>query len=169
MESHGTGKINLKLLHHLGKGVILEDGVLIFHPENISISDNVYVGHNTILKAYYKNKLIIGEGTWVGQQCFFHSAGGINIGKNVGIGPGVKIITSSHMDSTPNEPILHQSLKFTPVTIEDNSDLGINSVIMPGVTIKKGTQVGAGAVVTKSFPEYSVIAGVPARLIRVRK
>lgn len=169
MESHGTGKVNLKLLHHLGKGVVLEDGVLIFHPENISILDNVYVGHNTILKAYYKNKLIIGEGTWIGQQCFFHSAGGINIGKNVGIGPGVKIMTSSHVDSNPNEPILHQSLKFAPVTIEDNSDLGINSVIMPGVTIKKGTQVGAGAVVTKSFPEYSVIAGVPARLIRTRK
>ena len=70
MESHGTGKINLKSLHHLGKGVTLEAGVLIFHPENISILDNVYVGHNTILKAYYKNKLIIGEGTWIGQQCF---------------------------------------------------------------------------------------------------
>ena len=40
---------------------------------------------------------------------------------------------------------------------------------MPGVTIKKGTQVGAGAVVTKDFPEYSVIAGVPAKLIRIRK
>ena len=169
MESHGTGKISLKLLHHLGEGVTLENGVLIFHPENISILDNVYVGHNTILKAYYKNKLVIGEGTWIGQQCFFHSAGGINIGKNVGIGPGVKIATSSHTDSNPNEPILHQPLKFAPVTIEDNSDLGINSVIMPGVTIKKGTQVGAGAVVTKSFPEYSVIAGVPARLIRIRK
>lgn len=169
MKSHGTGEINLKLLYYLGQNVILESGVLIFHPENISLSDGVYVGHNTILKAYYKNKLIIGKGTWIGQQCFFHSAGGINIGRNVGIGPGVKILTSSHIDVNPNKPILHQQLKFAPVVIEDDSDLGINSVIMPGVIIKKGTQVGAGAVVTKSFPKYSVIAGVPARVIKMRK
>lgn len=169
MGSHGTGKVNLKSLHHLGKNVTLEEGVLIFHPENISILDNVYIGHNTILKAYYKNQLVIGEGTWIGQQCFFHSAGGIIIGKNIGIGPGVKIITSFHIDSNLNEPILHQQLKFAPVIIEDNSDLGTNSVIMPGVTIKRGTQVGAGAVVTKSFPEYSVIAGVPAKIIKTRK
>lgn len=169
MESHGKGKLNKKLIKNLGKNVVLEEGVLIFHPESISIADDVYIGHNTILKAYYKNKMVIEEGTWIGPQCFFHSAGGIQIGKNVGIGPGVKIITSTHKDTNLSKPILHEELEFKPVIIEDNVDLGINSVIMPGVTIKKGTQVGAGAVVTKDFPEYSVIAGVPAKLIRIRK
>ena len=113
--------------------------------------------------------MIIEEGTWIGQQCFFHSAGGIKIGKNIGIGPGVKILTSYHKDTNIKKPILHEELEFKPVVIEDDADLGVNSVIMPGVTIKKGTQVGAGAVVTKDFPEYSVIAGVPAKLIRIRK
>tara|TARA_R100000900_G_scaffold139603_1_gene119322 strand:- start:24 stop:551 length:528 start_codon:yes stop_codon:yes gene_type:complete len=175
MESHGNGRLNEKgfynkdSLKRLGEKTILEDGVLLFHPENISIHDNVYIGHNTILKGYYKNEMIIEEGTWIGQQCFFHSAGGIKIGKNIGIGPGVKILTSHHKDTNINQPILHEELEFKPVIIEDDSDLGVNSVIMPGVTIKKGTQVGAGAVVTKDFPEYSVIAGVPARLIRIRK
>jgi len=175
MESHGNGKINDKgffnsdSLKILGEKTVLEEGVLLFHPENISIHDNVYIGHNTILKGYYKNEMVIGEGTWIGQQCFFHSAGGIQIGKNIGIGPGVKILTSYHKDTDVSIPILHEKLKFRPVIIEDNADLGVNSIIMPGVTIRKGTQVGAGAVVTKDFPEYSVIAGVPAKLIRIRK
>ena len=172
MESHGIGKLKEDGYQHLkklGSETVLEEGVLLFHPENISIYDNVYIGHNTILKGYYKNELIIGEGTWIGQQCFFHSAGGIKIGKNVGIGPGVKILTSYHKDTDTTIPILHEELEFKPVIIEDDADLGVNSVIMPGVTIKKGTQVGAGAVVTKDFPEYSIIAGVPAKLIRMRK
>jgi len=175
MESHGNGKLNEKgffnveSLKKLGSETILEDGVLLFHPENISIHNNVYIGHNTILKGYHKNELVIGEGTWIGQQCFFHSAGGIKIGKNIGIGPGVKILTSYHKDTNRNKPILHEEIEFKPVVIEDDADLGVNSVIMPGVTIKKGTQVGAGAVVTKDFPEYSIIAGVPAKLIRMRK
>ena len=175
MESHGNGKLNGKgffnteSLKELGEKTVLKDGVLLFHPENISIGPNVYIGHNTILKGYYKNEMVIEEGTWIGQQCFFHSAGGIRIGKNIGIGPGVKILTSHHKDTNIHIPILHEELEFKPVVIEDDSDLGVNSVIMPGVTIKKGTQVGAGAVVTKNFPEYSIIAGVPAKLIRIRK
>jgi len=175
MESHGNGKLNergffnTELLKKLGSETVLEEGVLLFHPENISIHKNVYIGHNTILKGYHKNEMVIGEGTWIGQQCFFHSAGGIRIGKNIGIGPGVKILTSYHKDTNRNKPILHEEIEFKPVVIEDDADLGVNSVIMPGVTIKKGTQVGAGAVVTKDFPEYSIIAGVPAKLIRMRK
>ena len=178
MESHGNGKLdikgsvitdNIESLKILGKKTVLEEGVLLFHPENISIHNNGYFGHNTILKGYYKNEMIIGEGTWIGPQCFFHSAGGIKIGKNIGIGPGVNILTSYHKDTNIKKPILHEELELKPVIIEDDSDLGVNSVIMPGVTIKRGTQVGAGAVVTKDFPEYSVIAGVPAKLIRIRK
>ena len=175
MESHGNGKLNerglsnTELLKKLGNETVIEDGVLLFHPENISIHDNVYIGHNTILKGYHKNEMVIGEGTWIGQQCFFHSAGGIKIGKNIGIGPGVKILTSYHKDTNTTIPILHEEIEFKPVIIEDDSDLGVNSVIMPGITVRRRTQVGAGAVVTKDFPEYSIIAGVPAKLIRMRK
>tara|TARA_R110000803_G_scaffold210076_3_gene280974 strand:- start:1254 stop:1763 length:510 start_codon:yes stop_codon:yes gene_type:complete len=168
MESHGTGIVNISELGGFGNNSVIEGGVKIFHPENIQIGNNVYVGHDTILKGYYKNTMSIGDGTWIGQQCFFHSAGGITIGSNVGVGPGVKIMTSAHKDTNKEIPILHEELVFSCVIIEDDSDLGINSIILPGVTIKKGTQVGAGSVVTKTFPEYSVIAGVPAKLIRKR-
>jgi len=167
-QSHGTGEFHLTDFCALGEGVVFEPGVLVFHPENIEIGKYVYIGHYTILKGYYKNKMVIGEGTWICQQCFFHRAGGLLIGKNVGIGPGVKIITSFHEEEGLNKPILHSRLAFAPVTIEDDCDIGVGVIILPGVTIAPGTQVGAGAVVDKDLPPYAVAAGVPARVIRTR-
>ncbi len=167
--THGTGDFELSQFAKLGQNVIFETGVLVFHPENIEIQNDVYVGHYTILKGYYKNKMIIGEGTWIGQQCFFHSAGGIEIGSHVGIGPGVKILTSSHTLDNIDSPILHNPVEFAPVRICDNSDIGVNAIILPGVTIGIGVQVGAGAVVTQSVEDYAVVAGVPARVLYYRK
>ncbi len=168
-KTHGDGKFKLEQFAKLGQDVIFESGILVFHPENIELGDNVYIGHNAILKGYHKNKLIIGTGTWVGQQCFFHSAGGLTIGKNVGIGPAVKIITSFHEEDGRNVPILHSKIKFTPVAIEDDADIGVGAIILPGVTIGQGAQVGAGAVVTKNVEPFSVVAGVPAQKLRMRE
>jgi len=167
--THGTGDFELSQFAKLGQNVIFETGVLVFHPENIEIQNDVYIGHYTILKGYYKNKMIIGEGTWIGQQCFFHSAGGIEIGSHVGIGPGVKILTSSHTLDNIDSPILHNPVEFAPVRICDNSDIGVNAIILPGVTIGIGAQVGAGAVVTQSVEDYAVVAGVPAKVLYYRK
>ena len=103
-----------------------------------------------------------------GSECFFHSAGDIIIGKNVGIGPGVKIITSAHADEGVQKPILHSRVEFAAVEIEDNSDIGIGAILLPGIVIGEGAQVGAGAVVTQDVPRYAVVTGVPARLLRMR-
>ncbi len=168
MKSHGTGEFSPEQFAHLGQGVVFETGVLVFHPENIEIGDNVYVGHYTILKGYYKNKMCIGSGTWIGQQCFFHSAGGLTIGRNVGIGPGVKIITSMHDLSDRDRPILHSPINFAPVIIEDGADIGVGAILLPGVTVGRGAQVAAGAVVTSDVPPYAIVGGVPARLLRMR-
>jgi acetyltransferase-like isoleucine patch superfamily enzyme len=167
-KSHGTGQFELKHFRHLGKDVVFEPGVLVFHPENIEVHDRVYVGHYAILKGYYKNQMVIGAGTWIGQQCFFHSAGGLTIGQNVGLGPGVKIITSFHADEGIEIPILHSRVEFAPVIIEDDADIGVGATIMPGVTIGKGVQVGAGAVVTQTLPPYTIAVGIPARVLRTR-
>ncbi|HPK04460.1 MAG TPA: acyltransferase [Bacteroidales bacterium] len=168
-KSHGDGSFAKNQFKKIGENVIFENGVMVFHPENISLGNNIYIGHQTILKAYYKNEFIIGDGTWIGQQCFFHSAGGINIGKNVGIGPGVKIITSMHDEEGINIPILHSKLVFKKVIIDDDADIGTGAVILPGVHIGKGVQIGAGAVVTSDVPDYHVVAGVPAKTIKIRK
>ncbi len=166
--THGTGLIDISKFRTIGRNVVIENGVLVFHPENIELGDGVYIGHQTILKGYYKGIMRIGDNTWVGQQCFFHSAGDIIIGKNIGIGPGVKIITSYHDEESREKPIVHSKISFKPVIIEDDADIGIGAIILPGVTIGKGAQVGAGAVVTCNVRSYEVVAGVPAKVLRVR-
>jgi len=166
--SHGTGRFEPSQFSRLGKGVIFENGVLVFHPENIEIGDDVYVGHQTILKGYFKSALRIGSGTWIGQQCFLHSAGGIEIGNEVGIRPGVRVITSQHSMLNGTTSIISNPLEFSPISIGDGSDIGINATVLPGVSIGRGVQIGAGAVVTEDIPDYSVAVGIPARVIRRR-
>lgn len=166
--SHGSGRFQRSQFARIGQNVVLEAGVLVFHPENVEMGDGVYVGHGTILKGYYRGRMVIGDGTWIGQQCFFHSAGDLSIGRNVGIGPGVKIITSSHAEEGVAKPILHSRLELSPVVVEDDADLGVGSVILPGVRVGRGAQIGAGAVVASDAPDYAVMAGVPARVIRMR-
>jgi acetyltransferase-like isoleucine patch superfamily enzyme len=169
MKSHGTGAFSPADLGRVGRDVVFEPGVLIFHPQNVEIDDDVYIGHYTILKAYHVNRLVIGAGTWIGQQCFLHSAGGLSIGRNVGIGPGVKIVTSSHRLDETDRPILHSTIDFAAVTIEDGCDVGVGAILLPGVRIGVGAQVAAGAVVAGDVDDYSVVGGVPARLIRRRR
>lgn len=168
-KSHGSGEIDRSKFGKLGNNVIFETGVLVFHPENIQIAENVYIGHNTILKGYYQNKMIIGHNTWIGQNCFFHSAGGIEIGAAVGIGPLVKILTSAHQETDINKPVLFEPLSFKKVILKDGCDIGVGTVILPGVTIGEGTIIGAGAVVTEDIPDYAVAVGSPAKVIRKRQ
>jgi acetyltransferase-like isoleucine patch superfamily enzyme len=168
MKSHGDGRFTLSQLARLGRGVVFEDGVLVFHPENVEIGDDVYVGHGTMLKGYHRNRMVIGSGTWIGQQCFFHAAGGIVIEDHVGIGPGVRILTSSHRLDDVEQPILHAPLDFAPVHVERDGDIGVGAILLPGVRLGRGAQVAAGAVVAHDVPPYAIVAGVPAKVVRMR-
>ncbi|HID05806.1 MAG TPA: acyltransferase [Armatimonadetes bacterium] len=166
--SHGTGEFKPDDFRRLGENVIFEQGVLVFHPENIEIGSNVYIGHYTILKGYYKNLMVIGDHTWIGQQCFLHSAGGLRIGRTVGIGPKVTILTSQHRPVERDIPVHFSPLEFAEVVLEDGRDIGAGAIILPGVRVGEGAVVGAGAVVVRDVPPYQVWAGVPARKIGER-
>jgi acetyltransferase-like isoleucine patch superfamily enzyme len=166
--SHGTGRFQPSDLRSIGANVVFEEGVLVFHPEKVSIGDNVYVGHGTILKGYHQNEMVIGSNTWIGQRCFFHSAGGIYIGDSVGIGPGVNILTSSHRDDETDVPVIHQELTFACVRVGAGSDIGVGAILLPGVVIGEGAVVGAGSVVTRDVSRFCVVAGNPARVLRSR-
>ncbi len=169
-KSHGSGKFKKKDFAKIGQNVIFEPGALVFYPENMEIGSNVYIGHHTVLNGYFKNKMIIGDNVWIGRNCFLHSAGGLAIGSKVGIAPGVEIISAAHdLKRDDLGPIIDLPIKFRPVKIEDKSDIGVGAIILPGVTIAEGTQVGAGAVVTKDTDRYTIVAGVPARKIGVRQ
>ncbi len=166
--SHGTGHFDRAALKRCPASVVIEPGALVFHPENVSLDDDVYVGHYAILKGYYKNELVVGRGSWIGQAAFLHAAGGIRVGSDVGIGPHVCVLTSTHAEPGRELPIMAGALEFAPVVLDDGCDLGVGAVILPGVTVGKGAQVGAGAVVTRDVPAYAVVAGNPARVLRSR-
>ena len=166
--SHGTGAIDRALLKACGEGVVIEPGALIFHPENVSIGARVYVGHYAILKGYFRNQLAIGEGSWIGQAAFLHAAGGIAIGRAVGIGPHACVLTSVHGAAPRGVPIMEGAIEAAPVVLGDGCDLGVGAIVLPGVTVGEGAQVGAGAVVTRDVPPFSIVAGNPARVIGER-
>ena len=166
--SHGSGEIDGSQFSALGDNVIFEPGSMVFHPENIALGNNIYVGHYAILKGYYKNRMVVGDNVWIGQHCLLHSAGGLMIGNNVGIGPGVTITTARHIERGRNQPILFAELSTKPVVLKDDCNIGVNSVILSGVTIGLGAQVGAGAVVVDDVPDYAIVRGVPARVLRFR-
>lgn len=168
--THGDGQFLPEQLASVGEGVIFEQGVRIWHPETVRLGRNVYVGHDAMLKGYYKGSLVIGDHCWIGQRCFLHAAGGITIGSAVGIGPEVKILTSSHdLTQAPRGlPIVSAPLTFGAVCIDHGADIGVGAILLPGVRVGEGAQVGAGAVVTKEVPPFAIVAGNPARILRFR-
>jgi acetyltransferase-like isoleucine patch superfamily enzyme len=163
--SYGSGEFRREDLAGIGDDVVIENGVLIFNPERVTIGSNVYIGHHAILRGYDTGDMRIGDDTWIGQFCYINSAGGVEIGCRVGIGPCVKIMSSEHSEEGRDVPVLLCDLEFAQVRIEDDCDIGIGAIILPGRTVGRGAIVGAGAVITKDVEPYSIVAGVPARKI----
>ena len=103
----------------------------------------------------------------MGINCFI--TGPVTIGKNVLMGPNVQIYTSNHKFDDLSVPIGQQgNEEAKPVIIEDDCWLAANVIILPGVTIGTGSVIGAGAVVAKSVPPYSICVGNPAKVIKSR-
>jgi len=92
----------------------------------------------------------------------------ITIGNNVLIGPYAIFNSGSHLYSSKSRLIDEQGHKYGQITVEDDVWVGAHACILPGVTLAKGSVVAAGAVVTKSVTAYTVVAGVPAKVIGVR-
>lgn len=167
--THGRGKFTRKQFNKIGTNVVIEEGVLVFYPEHITLGNNVYIGHRTILKGYYQNRMKIGNDVWIGQNCFLHSGGGITIEDAVGLGPRVMLLTIVHEEKNFTGPIIAAPQKNAPIKIETGCDIGVGAIILPGVMIGKYSQIGAGAVVTKNIPPYTIAAGVPAKILGHRK
>lgn len=112
--------------------------------------------------------IIIGSYSSIGVNC--HVRGPLEIGEDVMMGPNCRIMTTNHRSDRTDIHMIEQG-DTTPqkVTICDDVWIGVNVVILPGVTIGEGCVIGAGAVVTKDVPPYSVVGGVPAKVIKSRK
>jgi acetyltransferase-like isoleucine patch superfamily enzyme len=128
---------------------------------------NVYIGDHVWFRA--PGNISIGANCRIHPMCFIDGPGGIEIGSNIGISSGTQIYTQNHKYKDKKIPYYQQEVELAKVVIEDDVWVGANSLIMAGVTLKQGTIVAAGSVVTKDSEPYSVIAGVPARKIGQRE
>ena len=118
--------------------------------------------------AHFTPELSIGDNSGVGIRCEMN--GPVSIGKNVMMGPEVIVYTHNHVFSRIDIPMIQQGESETePVFIDDDVWIGRRAMILPGVHIGQGSVIGAGAVVTKNIPEFSVAAGVPAKVVKTRK
>ena len=108
--------------------------------------------------------VVIGDHTRVG----LHNTiiGPVTIGNHVNLAQGITVTALNHNFTDPNKRIDEQGISTTPVMIEDDIWIGANAVILPGVTIGHHSVVAAGAIVTKDVPPHSLVAGVPAKIIK---
>ena len=108
--------------------------------------------------------VVIGDHTRIG----LHNTviGPVKIGSHVNLAQGITVTALNHNFADANKRIDEQGVSTNPVTIEDDVWIGANAVILPGVTIGNHCVVAAGAVVTKDVPPHSLVAGVPAKVIK---
>jgi acetyltransferase-like isoleucine patch superfamily enzyme len=110
----------------------------------------------------------IGDNSFIGCNAVIGAGGGIRIGSNVLIGQSVNIHSENHNFMDPERLIRDQGVTYQGVIIEDDVWIGSKATILDGVTIGCGAVVAAGAVVTRSVSPYTVVAGVPAKVIKSR-
>lgn len=109
----------------------------------------------------FGNRVKFGKGVFINHSAILSASGGIEFEDGVMVAPGVRIATINH-DMNRR----HTIYTYGKITIKKNAWVGMNVTICPGVTIGKYAVIAAGAVVTKDVPDYAVVGGVPAKVIR---
>ncbi len=156
----------------LGNGVYLDQGTYLHAtPNGIEIGENSIVMHGAVLHVYNFRELPnsgikIGKDSLVGEYSVIRGQGGVEIGDRVFTSPFTQIIAVNHVFNDPKRPFVDQGITAEGIVIEDDVWLGASAVITDGVRVGKGAIVAAGAVVTKDVPPYTVVGGVPAKVIK---
>ncbi len=123
-----------------------------------------HIGENSVIQAPLRcilaDPVHIGKNVMIMYNCLMMSRGGITIEDDAMIAANVSLISNNH------DPYDRQVLLCKPVTIRKGAWVGANSTILPGVTVGKYAIVAAGAVVTKDVPDYAVVGGNPAKVIK---
>ncbi len=156
----------------LGHGAYLDHGVCLHAcPNGIEIGAGSLVMHGSVLNVYNYRQMPhsgirIGRQTLIGEYNVIRGQGGVVLGDRVYTSPLVQIIAVNHVFEDPGRSFTDQGITAEGIVIEDDVWIGSGSIILDGVRIGKGAVVAAGAVVTKDVPAHSVVAGVPARVIK---
>ncbi|OKS86919.1 acyltransferase [Mucilaginibacter polytrichastri] len=158
-----------------GKNLILEDNVSLnaLSFDGVHFGDHVSIGRNSTLfgTGIISNKgkgIRIGNRTGINTGAYLAGQGGITIGDDVITGPNLQIFSENHVFADLHQIIKEQPLTRIGVSIGNNCWIGGGVTILDGVTIGNGCVIAAGSVITKSVPDNSIVAGVPAKVIRNR-
>lgn len=154
----------------VGASVSLCDGVRITGSQahsTIMLHDKSVLDRGVCLSAYEDGWIEIGESTYIGAYSCL-AGPNITIGRNCLIASHAGIYANNRNFDDPTRPIEEQGMTCQGIVIEDDCWLGTGVKVLDGVTIGKGSVIGAGAVVTRSIPPYSVAVGVPAKVISHR-
>jgi acetyltransferase-like isoleucine patch superfamily enzyme len=154
----------------MGSNSVIEENTRMYVYNDWQIGNHVAIATNCQIfsrESGCKGKLIVGDGTHIGDYSIIDLSADVNIGGQVAIGPNCTIYTHDHNYKEPN---LKAPWMGSPITqsihIETGAWIGANVTILPGVTIGQNAIVAAGSVVTKSVNGNALYAGVPAKLIK---
>lgn len=134
----------------MGTGCKIHPTVIFRQPHLITLGNDCSINHNNIFQAGKKDgRIIIGNNLLTAANCMF--------------------IAYNHGYESTDIPIMYQECNDAAIIIEDDVWMGYGVIVLPGVHIGKGAIIGAGSVVTKDIPPYSIAVGVPAKVINNRK
>jgi len=175
MVGHGV-RIRYPRYLKVGRNFVVEDyaEIMALSQHGISCGDHVTIGAYATIKpsSYYGcnpgQGLRIGDRSNIGRYSYIGCSGLITIGCDVMISPRVSMYAEDHNYQDANVPMREQGVIRAPIVIEDDCWIASGAVILASVTIGRGSIVAAGSVVTRDVPPYSIVAGVPARVIRNR-
>ncbi len=185
------GVVYKSLLGNVGSSCFIERNVRLNVPQKTFLGDRVFIGEGSYLDAGNSEgeirlesevhvsryvtlragggRILINSLVNLGCHTLIYGHGGVEIGKNSLLSPGVQLISGSHIFKDRDTPIRFQGAEFGRIGIGEDVWLGTHVIVLAGVTIGKGSVVGAGAVVTKDIPSYSIATGVPAEVVGKRQ
>jgi acetyltransferase-like isoleucine patch superfamily enzyme len=164
----------LRFANHirLGHGAYLDQGVYLHAcPNGIEIGPGTLVMHGAVLHVYNfrgipHSGIRVGRDSLIGEYTVIRGQGGVTVGDRVYTSPLVQVLAVNHVFDDPARPFVEQGITAQGIAIEDDVWIGAGAIVSDGVRVGRGAVIAAGAVVTQDVPPHTVVAGVPARVIR---
>jgi acetyltransferase-like isoleucine patch superfamily enzyme len=179
LKMQGAAAIENRVRIRFASNIKLHEGVYLDHgtylhacPNGIEIGRHSLIMHGSVLHVYNfrglpHSGIRIGANSLIGEYNVIRGQGGVTIGDRVYTSPMVQMLAVNHVFSDANRPFVDQGITAEGITVEDDVWIGSGAILTDGVRVGQGSVIAAGAVVTKDVESHTIVAGVPARKIRM--